>query len=71
MNISSRSFLLYKDVTYFYAKSGIYYTPTYVISGYDGPGTENYFFQTTGVQDDPKVHRNSPRKQSLILRPRA
>jgi Tol biopolymer transport system component len=53
-------FPLYKDVTYFFAKSGIFYTPTYVIDGYDGPGTENYFFQTTGVHDDPKVRHFMP-----------
>ena len=53
-------FPLYKDVTYFLAKSGIFYTPTYVIDGYDGPGTENLFFQTTGVQSDPKVRHFMP-----------
>lgn len=51
---------LYKDVTYFYAKSGIFYTPTYVIDGYDGPGAENHFFQTTGVYQNPKVRRFIP-----------
>ena len=57
-------FPLYKDVTHFWAKSGIYYTPTYVIDGYDGPGTENLFFQTTHMQTDPKVKRFMP--QNII-----
>ena len=47
-------------MTYFLAKSGIFYTPTYVIDGYDGPGTENYFFQTANVYNDPKVKRFMP-----------
>jgi Tol biopolymer transport system component len=53
-------FPLYKDVTYFFAKSGIFYTPTYIIDGYDGPGAENYFFQTSDVFNDPKVRRFMP-----------
>lgn len=53
-------FPLYKDVTYFFAKSGIFYTPTYVIDGYDGPGTENYFFQHTDLFHDAKVKRFVP-----------
>jgi hypothetical protein len=53
-------FPLYKDVTYLFAKSGIFYTPTYVIDGYDGPGTENYFFQHTDLFHDAKVKRFVP-----------
>ena len=51
---------IYKDVTELVAKSGIYYTPTYIIGGYGGPGTENYYWQTAGVHDDPKVRRFIP-----------
>ena len=53
-------FPLYKDVTELVAKSGIFYTPTYIIEGYGGPGTENYYFQTGNVHDDPKVRRFVP-----------
>ena len=53
-------FPLYKDVTEFVAKSGIFYTPTYVIEGYGGPGTENYYYETTDIHDDPKVRRFLP-----------
>jgi hypothetical protein len=53
-------FPLYKDVTELVAKSGIFYTPTYIIEGYGGPGTENYYFETTNVHDDPKVRRFVP-----------
>jgi Tol biopolymer transport system component len=52
---------VYRDVTYFYAKSGIFYTPTYVIEGYDGPGSENYFFQTSDLFHDAKVKRFTPK----------
>lgn len=55
---------LFKDVTTFFAKSGIFYTPTYVIEGYDGPGSENYFFQTTDLLHDAKVKRFTP--ESII-----
>jgi Tol biopolymer transport system component/imidazolonepropionase-like amidohydrolase len=51
---------LYDDVIQLVARSGIFYTPTYIIEGYDGPGTENYYFQTTNVHDDPKVRRFIP-----------
>ena len=53
-------FPLYKDVVELVAKSGIFYTPTYVIEGYGGPGSENYFYQTTNVHEDPKVRRFIP-----------
>ncbi|WP_321478262.1 amidohydrolase family protein [uncultured Paludibaculum sp.] len=53
-------FPLYNDVIQLVARSGIFYTPTYIIEGYDGPGTENYYLQTTGVHDDPKVRRFIP-----------
>ena len=53
-------FPLYKDVTEFVARSGIFYTPTYVIDGYGGPGSENYYYETMNVHDDPKVRRFIP-----------
>ena len=51
---------IYKDVTNLVAQSGVYYTPTYIIGGYGGPGSENYYWQTTGVHDDPKTRRFIP-----------
>ena len=51
---------LYKDVVELMARSGISYTPTYIIGGYGGPPTENLFYQTTGVYKDPKVARFVP-----------
>ncbi len=53
-------FPLYKDVTTLVAQSGVFYTPTFIIEGYGGPGTENYFYQTMNVHDDPKVRRFIP-----------
>ncbi len=51
---------VYKDVAEIVGQSGGFYTPTYIITSYDGPGTENYFYQTTGVYKDPKVKRFIP-----------
>ena len=51
---------VYQDVTNFFAQSGIFYTPTYIIEGYDGPGSENHFFQTTDLFHDVKVKRFVP-----------
>ena len=51
---------IYKDVTNLVAQSGIYYTPTYIIGGYGGPGSENHYWQTTGVHEDPKTRRFIP-----------
>jgi len=51
---------VYKDVAELLGQSGISYTPTYIIGGYGGPGTENFFYQTTGVYKDPKVRRFIP-----------
>ncbi|HTP34121.1 MAG TPA: amidohydrolase family protein [Candidatus Acidoferrales bacterium] len=51
---------VYKDVAELLGQSGSFYTPTYVIGGYGGPGTENFFYQTTGVYKDPKVRRFIP-----------
>jgi hypothetical protein len=51
---------LYDDVVNLVAKSGIYYTPTFIIGEYDGPGSENYYFQTTDVYHNPKMRRLVP-----------
>ena len=51
---------LYDDVVDLVAKSGIYYTPTFIIGEYDGPGSENYYFQTTDVYHNPKMRRFVP-----------
>ena len=51
---------VYMDVAELLGHSGSFYTPTYVIGGYGGPGSENFFYQTTGVYKDPKVQRFIP-----------
>ena len=51
---------LYKDVVTLVAQSGIYYTPTFIIGGYDGPGSENRYLQMTAIHDDPKLRRFVP-----------
>ncbi|MCU1242721.1 MAG: amidohydrolase [Candidatus Acidoferrum typicum] len=51
---------LYKDVVSLVAQSGIYYTPTFIIGGYDGPGSETHYFQTSDIHDDPKLRRFIP-----------
>jgi hypothetical protein len=50
---------LHQDLVDLVAKSGIYYDPTFIIA-YGGPGSENYYFATSGVHDDPKVRRFIP-----------
>jgi len=50
---------LYQDLVDLVAKSGIYYDPTFIIA-YGGPGSENYYFATSGVHEDPKVKRFIP-----------
>jgi Tol biopolymer transport system component len=52
---------LYSDVTNLVAQSGIYYTPTFIIGYYDGPGTEDYYFETTDVYNNPKLRHFIPR----------
>jgi Tol biopolymer transport system component len=51
---------LYKDVVTLVAQSGIYYTPTFIIGGYDGPGSETHYFQTSDIHEDPKLRRFIP-----------
>ena len=52
-------FPLYKDVIELVARSGIFYTPTEIIE-YGSPGSENRYFETTQIHDDPKVRRFFP-----------
>lgn len=47
---------LYKDVVQLYAQSGIFYTPTLLVS-YGGPWAENFYYATTEVLGDPKLQR--------------
>jgi Tol biopolymer transport system component/imidazolonepropionase-like amidohydrolase len=47
------------DLIQLFAKSGIYYDPTFII-GYGGPASENYYFENTKVHDNPKVQRFIP-----------
>jgi imidazolonepropionase-like amidohydrolase/Tol biopolymer transport system component len=51
---------LFKDVVTLVARSGIYYTPTFIIGGYDGPGSETQYFETDEVHGDPKLQRFIP-----------
>jgi imidazolonepropionase-like amidohydrolase/Tol biopolymer transport system component len=51
---------LFKDVITLVAQSGIYYTPTFIIGGYDGPGSETHFFETSDIHEDPKLRRFIP-----------
>jgi hypothetical protein len=50
---------LYRDVTEFFARAGIGYTPTLLVN-YGGPFAEDYFYTTTEVHDDPKLNRFMP-----------
>jgi imidazolonepropionase-like amidohydrolase/Tol biopolymer transport system component len=51
---------LYSDVTNLVAQSGIYYTPTFIIGYYDGPGTEDEYFESTDVYNNPKLRHFIP-----------
>lgn len=50
---------LFDDVVQFWTKSGISYTPTFIVA-YGGPWAENYYFESTEVHDDPKVRHFLP-----------
>jgi imidazolonepropionase-like amidohydrolase len=41
------------------ARSGIFYTPTLIVS-FGGPFGENFWYQSTEVHDDPKLARFTP-----------
>jgi len=50
---------LFDDVVQFWTRSGIFYTPTFIVA-YGGPWAENYYYETTEVHDNPKVRRFLP-----------
>jgi Tol biopolymer transport system component len=50
---------LYKDVDELIAQTGVFYTPTLIVST-GGPWAEDYFYDTTEVRDDPKLRRFVP-----------
>ncbi|MEX2273686.1 MAG: amidohydrolase family protein [Vicinamibacterales bacterium] len=50
---------LYKDVVEFVARTKTFYTPTILVA-YGAPWSENYYFQTENVADDPKLRRWIP-----------
>jgi hypothetical protein len=50
---------IYNDVAQLFAKSGITYTPTLVVS-YGGPQGKYYFFGKGDVYDDKKLQRFNP-----------
>ena len=50
---------LFKDVVEFWSRSGIFYTPTFIVA-YGGPWAENYYYEKTEVHDDPKVRHFIP-----------
>jgi len=50
---------LFQDVVELYAKSGITYTPTLLVS-YGGPFSENFFYEKYDIHDMPKVRRFIP-----------
>jgi Tol biopolymer transport system component len=50
---------LYKDVTEFVARTGMFYTPTLIVS-YGGPFGEDYWYTSTDVHSDAKLNRFTP-----------
>ncbi len=50
---------LFDDVVQFWTRSGIFYTPTFIVA-YGGPWAEDYYYETTEVHDDPKVRHFLP-----------
>ncbi len=50
---------LYKDVAELVGKSGLFYTPTLIVT-YGGPWGENYWYTNTEVHDDAKLNRFTP-----------
>ena len=50
---------LFDDVVQFWTRSGIFYTPTFIVA-YGGPWAENYYYENTEVHDDPKVRHFIP-----------
>ena len=56
---------LSKDVVELFAKSGITYTPTLLVS-YGGPWSENYFYERYDIMQNPKVRRFVPYDEIAI-----
>jgi imidazolonepropionase-like amidohydrolase/Tol biopolymer transport system component len=50
---------LYRDVVQLFAQTGIFYTPTLLVT-YGGPQATNYFFERYRLHDDVKVRRFMP-----------
>ena len=50
---------LFDDVIQFWTRSGIFYTPTFIVT-YGGPFAEDYYYENTEVHDDPKVRHFIP-----------
>jgi Tol biopolymer transport system component len=50
---------LYKDVSELISGTGVFYTPTLIVST-GGPWSEDYFYETTEVHDDAKLRRFIP-----------
>jgi Tol biopolymer transport system component len=50
---------VYKDVDQLMAQTGVFYTPTLIVST-GGPWAEDYFYNTTEVRNDPKMQRFVP-----------
>ncbi len=50
---------LFKDAVELFARSGITYTPTLLVS-YGGPWSENWFYEHYDIHDDAKVRRFIP-----------
>ncbi len=53
---------IYDDVVTMYAKSGITYTPTLIVS-YGGPWAENYYYSRENPHDDPKLRHFTPHEE--------
>ncbi|HSB53478.1 MAG TPA: amidohydrolase family protein, partial [Gemmatimonadales bacterium] len=53
---------LFNDAVQLYARSGITYTPTLLVS-YGGPWSENYFYEKYDIHDMPKVRRFIPHSE--------
>ena len=52
---------LYKDVLTLYANSGTTWTPTLIVQ-YGGPWAENYWYEHSDVEGDPKLNHFTPRE---------
>ncbi|HWA59540.1 MAG TPA: amidohydrolase family protein [Gemmatimonadales bacterium] len=53
---------IFDDAVQLYARSGITYTPTLLVS-YGGPFSENYFYEKYDIHDMPKVRRFFPHSE--------